>query len=426
MNSGFDGIEQEFAQASRWRRGRRKREGPPPGSFAFALAKQKLCEECGDPVDQQRELCILCELGFEEKLFQEVEGVMAKKETKKEETKSTVPSEEKGGTIRRVNPMELVIASDPKHPLYDPRATEELPEWMIVSIAEVGVKVPIICRKNGDALEVVDGRQRVRAAVEANIRRGQKGMPLLRVPVMVQDIDDKQAAGFIVMLNEIRKADSAYNKAEKAKSLKDRYDMTDAEIAPIFGVSEQAVHGWIAVMNTAPEVVQAIKDRKLRISAAKELLSLSREEQADIVKTLMAKEPPIPNSQELREEGDTESDETSDDERTHREHAASGDGEGLTGRDIRNEKNRRKAAKEGRDEPNPRPSSVMINRMIKYAEDSEHKFSKILADNPELKTAFAVIRWLRGEGSALKVPGLAKLYNATVKLHAPRDPELEE
>jgi len=72
-----------------------------------------------------------------------------------------------------VPPEKLVVIGldtedEPEHPLYDARVTLPIDQAMVADVAKFGVVQPIRARRNGDKLEVVVGRQRVRLAREAN------------------------------------------------------------------------------------------------------------------------------------------------------------------------------------------------------------------------------------------------------------------
>ena len=85
------------------------------------------------------------------------------------------------GELLLFDPNTLTIVSDKKHPLYDERATMPVDERLVESIMKSGVLEPVIVRRNGEdekgrpIVEVVDGRQRVRAAIIANHRIGEQG-----------------------------------------------------------------------------------------------------------------------------------------------------------------------------------------------------------------------------------------------------------
>ena len=108
-----------------------------------------------------------------------------------------------------MDPMDLtVIGHDtedgPDHPLYDERVKLPIDDAMVMNIASLGVREPIIVRKNGDAVEVVDGRRRVLHARVANELLAKKGEPLITVPAMLAKGDACLMEQVAISLNEIR------------------------------------------------------------------------------------------------------------------------------------------------------------------------------------------------------------------------------
>ena len=70
-----------------------------------------------------------------------------------------------------------------EHPLWDERIHRKLHEPFIANLMAVGVLEPILVRKNGETLEVIDGRQRVlsaRVPVAPLTRRGHVFLDLLQ------------------------------------------------------------------------------------------------------------------------------------------------------------------------------------------------------------------------------------------------------
>lgn len=185
----------------------------------------------------------------------------------------------KRGTMFLVEPENLFVATDPEHPLYDPRANKPISAEMVASILAKNVIEPIIVRKNGKTLEVVDGRQRTKNAVEANKRLRAEGAPTLCVPVIVRKEDDVEAYETSVSLNEIREDDDVITKAEKAAKLT-KMGRTEAEVARAFGVTLITIRTWSRIFDLAPQVRTAIKNGDVGASeAVKELAELTREEQ---------------------------------------------------------------------------------------------------------------------------------------------------
>ena len=82
------------------------------------------------------------------------------------------------------DPAKLKLVTDEKHPLYDPRVDLPLSDEMVASIMLKGVVKPIIVWKDPESGEtvVVDGRQRVRNAIEANKRLRKRGASIALEP----------------------------------------------------------------------------------------------------------------------------------------------------------------------------------------------------------------------------------------------------
>lgn len=191
-----------------------------------------------------------------------------------------------------MDPNDLVIIGHdtkdgPEHPLFDERANLPLSEEMVNNIMFQGVLETVLVRKNGDAVEVVAGRQRVKNAREANKRLKKQGSTEIRVPVMVRKGDDSALLGVSISENEVRRDDTPSIKAEKLT----RYLATgrsEQEAAVTFGVSVQTIKNWSKMADLDVKVRNAVDAGKIPASAAWNLAGLSREDQrAELDKLLV-------------------------------------------------------------------------------------------------------------------------------------------
>jgi len=186
----------------------------------------------------------------------------------------------KRGTVFMIDPERLTLVTDKENPLYDPRVEEEPDESMIANIAMYGVFQPILVRKNGDAIEVVIGRGRTKAALEANRRLKAEGKPPLLVPVMVKGGTDADLFGILISENEIRREDSMINKGEKARKLLNM-GYSVQQIAMTFGVTRKAVENWLTVQQLPEPIKGAVETGEISATAAMQLAGHSREEQVE-------------------------------------------------------------------------------------------------------------------------------------------------
>lgn len=187
-----------------------------------------------------------------------------------------------------LEPERLTLIYDKEHPLYDPRVEEEASESMILNIAMHGVLEPIIVRKNGDAIEVVAGRGRTKATLEANRRLVAEGKPPLLIPAIVRGGSDADLFGVVIAENEIRREDSIINKGVKARKLLNM-GYTVQQIAVTFGATRQAVDTWLAANELPDEIKDAVESGELSATAAVQMTGHAKEEQVKRYKDIKAK-----------------------------------------------------------------------------------------------------------------------------------------
>lgn len=115
------------------------------------------------------------------------------------------------------DPDDLVIITDPNHALFDRRALLPFDEPMVLNLMAEGVHQSITITKDVERGQtiVVDGRRRVINAREANRRLREAGCEPLRVPAIPRRDGMATLTSAMVSTNEIRRADSPINRAEK-------------------------------------------------------------------------------------------------------------------------------------------------------------------------------------------------------------------
>lgn len=168
----------------------------------------------------------------------------------------------------------LDTEKDESHVLWDPRLYDTMTEEMVRNVDAYGVIVPIVIAKLEDQAVVVDGRQRVRAARLANIRRRERGEPIIKVACTMRRADDTALMGAMVVANEVRHDDDPATKIYKLKRLMARgVALEDAAIT--FGVSAKIAEAWLRFDDTAiAEVKAAVTSGRIALSAGIELSRL--------------------------------------------------------------------------------------------------------------------------------------------------------
>jgi ParB family chromosome partitioning protein len=180
------------------------------------------------------------------------------------------------------NPTDLVLVDNEDHELYDPRINLPLDEGLVRNIMVNGVIEPVVVNKAPDGVLVVDGRQRVRAAREANKRLEKEGKEPLRVPCVLRRGTEADLFGVSISANENRQDDTPLGRAEKANRLLNMGRSED-EVAVAFGVSTQCVGNWIKILSTCAPVRKAVESGKIAAQAAIEMAGLPVEEQKTLL-----------------------------------------------------------------------------------------------------------------------------------------------
>jgi ParB family chromosome partitioning protein len=189
------------------------------------------------------------------------------------------------------DPNDLVLVKDKDDLLYDARVEDAVNEDLVANLmympdgkTPIGIIEPVIGRRNGESgkIEVVAGRDRVKAAREANRRFKSMGGPQIRVPVWIRRMDDSSVLASLVSENEHRRADSPLNRAKKLlRYMNLGHD--EKEAAALFGVSESTVRNMLTLLDAPAAVRHALDSGKIVASAA---YRLAREEPAEAKKKL--------------------------------------------------------------------------------------------------------------------------------------------
>lgn len=204
-----------------------------------------------------------------------------------------------------INPEHLTLITSKDHALYDDRVNDPTDEALVKNIMFHGVLEPILIRKNGDLVEVIDGRCRVKATIEANKRLSAEGKEIIRIPAMLKFGQESDLYGILISANECRRDDTPLARADKARRLLNM-GKTIAEVAIMFGVSYQAIQNWLDLESVCPELRKAVESGVLSATAAAEMASMSHDEQRKNL-SLMAKDAgkiTVERVKRIKEEGD--------------------------------------------------------------------------------------------------------------------------
>lgn len=183
------------------------------------------------------------------------------------------------------DPDDVVLVDDKASALYDERVDNDYKESLVLNImfapegVPQGIIEPLSGRRNRETgkIEIIDGRQRTKAAREANRRLKKQGLEPIRLPVWIKRASDQSAMGMLISANEHRTEDSAENRAKKIQ----RYialGRDEKEVAVLLGVSESTVKNLLRLLDAPAAVRNAEAAGKISTSDS---YKLAREAKTD-------------------------------------------------------------------------------------------------------------------------------------------------
>lgn len=138
------------------------------------------------------------------------------------------------------------------------------------SIAQHGIVQPILVRpvKNGDlagaTYEIIAGERRWRAAQKARLHE---------VPIIVREIEDRQALELAIIENVQRADLNSVEEAQGYRQLIEDYDYSQNELAQVIGKSRSHVANTLRLLKLPESVQSLINDGHLSAGHARTLIT---------------------------------------------------------------------------------------------------------------------------------------------------------
>lgn len=169
--------------------------------------------------------------------------------------------------VLHFKPEDLTLVKSEKHALYDDRVDQDIAEEFICNVDFYGILHPVVVRKNTEdgKIEVVAGRQRVRAAIEVNRRRKKRGDKLMLVPATIKRGDDATMMGAMASENEGRVATTPMQKATQIQRMLS-HGMDEKSVGLAMNISVATVKNLLHLMEAPAAVRNAVQQGK--VSAA--------------------------------------------------------------------------------------------------------------------------------------------------------------
>lgn len=171
--------------------------------------------------------------------------------------------ESNAGNGRRL-PVEMIIASraNPRRD-FDTDHLEELTN----SIREKGVMQPLLVRPTEDPniFEIIAGERRWRAAQRAGLHE---------VPVIVRDVDDKEALELAIIENVQRVDLNPLEEAQGYGQLIEQFDYTQQDLAQVIGKSRSHVANTLRLLKLPQDVRDMLARGELTAGHARALITI--------------------------------------------------------------------------------------------------------------------------------------------------------
>jgi ParB family transcriptional regulator, chromosome partitioning protein len=165
-----------------------------------------------------------------------------------------------------------------EHPLFHQDAYLPLDEALVKNIQVMGVLKPISVRQEAGKYYVIDGRQRVKNAREANRRNDKAGEVQVLVPAVVKHGDDHMMQGIMVSSNEFNATRALLDKSITAARLSNMGHSLES-IALQFGKTPNTIRNWHKIADAVPEIHAAVRDGVISFQTGVELSNFPRDEQ---------------------------------------------------------------------------------------------------------------------------------------------------
>jgi len=213
-------------------------------------------------------------------------GPTADKKTKSGKKSARTPSPATADAINEVPVGEILPgAMQPRNGM-DDESLGELAE----SIRENGIMQPLVVRPREGGYELIAGERRWRAS---------QMVGLLKVPIVIRDVDDRTALELALVENLQRENLDPIEEAKGYAQLMDQFDLTQEEVSTKVGKNRATVANALRLIKLPPEVQAHVRNGRLSSGHAKVILGLkSAKDQVAAAKRAINKELSVRQTEE--------------------------------------------------------------------------------------------------------------------------------
>ncbi len=164
---------------------------------------------------------------------------------------------------------------------YQPRHefSEESIRELATTLDKDGLLQPIIVREKGDEYEIVAGERRLRAA---------KHLAWEKIPAIVNNMDDSQAASLALIENLQREDLNPIDEAQAYNNLMKLNNLTQTTLAQSIGKSQSYVANKLRLLKLTPKVQSYLASGEISPRHGRCLVGLSEKDQSRVLDEILA------------------------------------------------------------------------------------------------------------------------------------------
>ena len=164
---------------------------------------------------------------------------------------------------------------------YQPRHefSEESIRELATTLDKDGLLQPIIVREKGDDYEIVAGERRLRAA---------KHLAWEKIPAIVNNMDDSQAASLALIENLQREDLNPIDEAQAYNNLMKLNNLTQTTLAQSIGKSQSYVANKLRLLKLTPKVQSYLASGEISPRHGRCLVGLSEKDQGRVLDEILA------------------------------------------------------------------------------------------------------------------------------------------
>lgn len=147
--------------------------------------------------------------------------------------------------------------------------TDDKMEELVASIREKGVIQPLVVRRHNDHYQIIAGERRWRASQKAGLRE---------IPVVIQDVSEDWALEMALIENIQREDLNPMEEADAYRSLMERFDFSQEELAKRVGKERSTVANALRLLKLPGRIQTQVSEGKLHMGHARALLALDQAE----------------------------------------------------------------------------------------------------------------------------------------------------